>query len=270
MPEMIGLYQDYADHRDKFEVIAIHDQSVKSFAELDQKLPKIKRQFWQGKDLPFPILLDATGATVKLYGIHAFPTNLLIDPAGKLVGEVSAEELVAKLPPLPAAKVWARHRDVQKKVMWSFVGNDRTPARMAETLKELTGCTVQVDEAALKACGLAPGDPLPGVMVGYAVTLRSIEELFLAPQGLGIVPAADGKKLLITKRPAAAEPPSYLQKARAKELTVRLDRGPTEEEQKTAKPLEIKDQRLMDAFKLCSGSSTCRSRSTRKRCGPAR
>ena len=247
---MIGLYQDYADHRDKFEVIAIHDQSVKSFAELDEKLPKIKRQFWQGNDLPFPILLDTTGATEKLYGIHAHPTHLLIDPAGKLVGEVSAEELVAKLPPLPVAKVWAHQRDVQKNVMWSFVGNDRTPARMAEMFKRWTRCPVRVDEAALKACGLAPGEPLPGVLVGYPVTLRSIEDLFLAPHGLGIVPAADGKKLLITKRPALAEPPSYLQKLRAKELNERLDHGPTAAEQKQSKPLEIKDQTLLEAFKL--------------------
>ncbi len=59
MPKLIALYEDHAEHRDKFEVFAIHDKSVKSFAELDKKLAAIKKQHWQGKDLLFPILLDA-------------------------------------------------------------------------------------------------------------------------------------------------------------------------------------------------------------------
>ena len=106
MPELIALYEDHADHRDQFEVFAVHDKSVKSFAELDEKLPKIKEHYWQGKDLPFPVLLDATGETGKLYGIRAYPTGLLIDPDGKLVGEATPADLEAKLPPLSVAKKW--------------------------------------------------------------------------------------------------------------------------------------------------------------------
>ena len=52
---VIALYQDHADYRDQFEVFAVHDKSVKSFAELDEKLPKIKEHYWQGKDLPFRV-----------------------------------------------------------------------------------------------------------------------------------------------------------------------------------------------------------------------
>lgn len=54
---------------------------------------------WDGRDLPFPVLLDlpdprlgpdddpiATGSTIGSYGIVGFPTTLLIDQEGKLVG----------------------------------------------------------------------------------------------------------------------------------------------------------------------------------------
>jgi len=250
LPALIGLYEDHADHRDKFEVFAVHDESVKSFAELDTKLPKIKDRFWQGKDLPFPVLLDATGKTEKLYGIRAHPTGLLIDPDGKLVGEARADELEAKLPPLSVAKKWARHRDLYKNVYWSFEPSAYTLPKLADMLKRWTNSAVELDADAVKACGLTPDGPLPGVLIGVNVTLRSIEELLLAPHGLGVVPSADGKKLLITKRTGTKEAESYLQKLHAKELADRLDRGPTATERSKAKPLEIKDQPLLDAVKL--------------------
>jgi hypothetical protein len=231
-------------------VFAVHDGSVKSFAELDEKLPKIKEQYWQGKDLPFPVLLDATGKTEKLYGIRAHPTGLLIDPEGKLVGEAAAAELEAKLPPLSAAKKWARHRDIQKNVFWSFEPSTHTLGKFADIMKLSTTCAVDLDAEAVAACGLRPDGPLPGFLVGVNVTLRSIDELLLAPHGLGMAPSADGKKLVITERPENKEPESYLQKLHAKQLNERLDRGPATAERNEAKALEIKDLPLLDALKL--------------------
>jgi len=250
LPELIALYEDHANDRDKFEVIAIHDKSVKSLAELDTKLPKLKERFWQGKDLPFPVLLDATGKTEELYGIHSYPTGLLIDPDGKLVGAATPADLEAKLPPLPIARKWTRYRDMQKNVFWSFEPSHDTLRTFVDNVKFFTSCDVELDADAVKACGLTPDAPLPGVLIGVNVTLRSIDELLLAPHGLGVVPSADGKKLLITKRPETKEPESYYQKLHAKELTERLDRGPTDEERKEAKLLEIKDQPLLEAVKL--------------------
>jgi hypothetical protein len=253
LPELIALYEDRADQRDKFEVFAVHDKSMKSFDELDKKLTKIKEQYWQGKDLPFPVLLDATGKTEELYGVRAHPTGVLIDPDGKLVGEASPEELEAKLPPLPAAKKWARRRDVLKNVFWSFEPGQDTPGHLADILKRWTNCEVEVDADAVKACGLTPDGPLPGVVVGGPVTLRSLDELLLAPHGLGVAPSADGKKLLITKRPAAKEEESYFQKLHGKELNERLDHGPMGTEQNEAKPLDIQEQPLLDAMKRIGG-----------------
>ena len=108
MPGLIDLYEAHEKHRDKFEIIAFHDGTVSDFPELDKKLESIKKSVWAGKDLPFPILLDSTGETIKTYDIHSFPTTILIDPEGKLVGEAGEDLLESKLPKLPAAVRAAR------------------------------------------------------------------------------------------------------------------------------------------------------------------
>ena len=40
---------------------------------------------WDGKELPFPIVLDSTGVTMDNLGIVGYPTTVLIDPEGKVV-----------------------------------------------------------------------------------------------------------------------------------------------------------------------------------------
>ncbi len=91
---MIDFYDSAKS--DRFAIIAFHDGTVKNFDELDSKLVDIKAKNWKGRDLPFPILLDASGETIKQYGITAFPTTILIDPEGRLVGEGS-ETTLAKM-----------------------------------------------------------------------------------------------------------------------------------------------------------------------------
>lgn len=249
LPEMIALHEAYADHRDQFEIIAIHNSVVKDFDEMDEKTKKIRAHYWQGKDIPFPQLIDDRNKTIEVLMIRAFPTGLLIDPEGKLVGEVSAKDLEAKLPPLPIAKRWALHRDLQKNVFWSFDPSEDTLAKVGKLLQLWSRCEVEFDLEALRASGLKPDSPLPGILFGYPVTLRTIEEYFLAPHGLGVSPSSDGKKLLITKRAATKEEPSYLQKYRSKDLIERLDREPKSDAKDEAKPIEIKDQTLLEALK---------------------
>ncbi len=254
MPELIGLYNDHLDHRGQFEVLAVHDNSVKTFAELNKKLPPLKEGYWQGQDLPFPVLLDATGATEKLFGVSAHPTSLLIDPDGKLVGEVQAKDLEAKLPPVSAAKRWARHRAMSKNVFWSFEPAQYTPKKMAETFQGWTGDTpLDLDAAALTAAGLTPDGPLPGLVVGSGVTFASVEALLLAPHGLAVVPDADGKRLRITARPAGhvEPPPTPSQLRHEKDLNTRLDKKPgLADVFAKAKPLQIENRSLAEALKL--------------------
>lgn len=248
MPELIAFYEDHAAHRDRFEILAIHDNAVKSFKELDQKLVPVKKNNWQGKDLPFPILLDGNKKTHTLYGIKSWPTSLLIDPEGKLVGEAGINALEEKLPPLPAEKKWARYRDLKENVFWTFEPKEYTLQKFANTLKRFTKSDISLEAEAVKASGLAPDKPLPGVLIGSSITLRSIDGLLLAPHGLGLVPSADGKMLMIAKRPQAKEPLSYLQKLHAEELNKRLDSAPPQTEK--PKPLELNDRPLLEAIKL--------------------
>ncbi len=97
LPRLMEFYEKHKADRDRFEVLTFHDATAKSFAELDKKLKPIIEKTWQGKRLPFPILLDASGATVKRYGIQGFPTILLIDPEGRLVKGGSEAVLEEKL-----------------------------------------------------------------------------------------------------------------------------------------------------------------------------
>ena len=108
LAELIDLYEDHAGERDQFEVLAFHDGTVKDFSEMDAKTARTKQFLWRGRDLPFPVLLDVQkgshGATVEAFGIQSFPTTILIDPEGKLVGQVSPTTLEQKLTPIPLAK----------------------------------------------------------------------------------------------------------------------------------------------------------------------
>lgn len=88
LPDLIDLEAKRLDGR--AAIIAFHDDSVASLEELDGKLTDIKEQNWQGRALPFPVLLDKTGTTIRKFEIRAYPTQLLLDPEGRLVarGEV--------------------------------------------------------------------------------------------------------------------------------------------------------------------------------------
>ncbi len=89
------LYEEHRDARDRFEILAFHDATVKTLAEMDAKLTRTVAEVWKGKPLPFPILLDATGKTIRELEIRAFPTLVLIDPKGRVV-EGGDEKMLAK------------------------------------------------------------------------------------------------------------------------------------------------------------------------------
>lgn len=94
------MIEYYREHKsDRFEFIAFHDHRATSFEELDAKLAerKIPDKYWNGRPLPFPILLDATGETLKTYRVSAFPTHILIDPEGRLVKTLSSRNMLEEL-----------------------------------------------------------------------------------------------------------------------------------------------------------------------------
>jgi AhpC/TSA family protein len=99
LPSLVRFFDAHQDRKDDFAILAFHDESAPSFEELDQKLAPIIENRWKGRPLPFPILLDSSGETIETWGIHSFPTTVLIDPEGKIVGESepdALEEILAR------------------------------------------------------------------------------------------------------------------------------------------------------------------------------
>jgi peroxiredoxin len=68
-------------------VLAVHDDSVGSIQEMDQKMAKAVKLYWHGKDLAFPTVLDGGGekGIFRAYGIGAVPALIVIDKDGRVV-----------------------------------------------------------------------------------------------------------------------------------------------------------------------------------------
>jgi uncharacterized protein (TIGR03067 family) len=107
MPVLIDIHEKY--HDKGFVVVGVHldaDGEVDTAAKLDEKIAGFKKKLWKGKDLPFPVALTSgrqvgegdarkhVGA-VGDYGIHSFPTTVLIDPEGKVVGKVGYRDIAS-------------------------------------------------------------------------------------------------------------------------------------------------------------------------------
>ncbi len=106
MPKLFELHEKYADRG--LVIIGIHvdlstssTDRVDSATKLDDRLKAIRNDIWDGRDLPFPVALVTSGEqkdldgvasrqlgrTVTKYGISAFPTSVLIDRRGDVVGK---------------------------------------------------------------------------------------------------------------------------------------------------------------------------------------
>jgi len=115
IPEMFKLQEEYRG-RD-LVIIGIHvdteDNEAGTVEKLDEKLAGIRKNEWKGKDISFPVALApvkrtsyGTGVERKArtelsaeYGVIGYPTTVLIDQEGKVVGSyyVTLKEDNAKL-----------------------------------------------------------------------------------------------------------------------------------------------------------------------------
>jgi hypothetical protein len=215
----MDLYDAHRDHRDKFEVIAFHDDKAKTFEELDKELARLSKSLWRGRSLPFPILLDSTGETLKAYGVRSFPTTILIDPDGKLVGETDDNHLDYKLPPIPAAERVQRALDRDL-----ALGFDDRPLSVVPTfLGGQARIDIRFEEGALKAAGVTEETTVPLTMSG-SVTLRSWLNLLLGPFDLTYRMGEKG--LVIAHRqsgPDRTGEPSEAQRFCAQRIEGKLD-----------------------------------------------
>jgi len=97
MPKVVRFYEQHSSERNSFEILAIHSPDGKSFAAIQPAYQRLVKTKWGGQSLPFPLLFDSSGNTQRRWGIEAYPTTLLINPQGKLVGQGSIEELAKKI-----------------------------------------------------------------------------------------------------------------------------------------------------------------------------
>lgn len=215
---MIDLYEAHKKDREKFEILAFHDGTVKDFADLDKKMETPKQKFWNGRDLPFPILLDATGQTIKDWGVHAFPTTLLIDPEGKLVGQAGENALEEKLPPLPMSLRVAKGLDRSL----AFGIEEIKLEAACKFLSGRSGVPIRLDVEDLKAAGVQPDTSAPLTLAG-SLSLRSWLNLLLEADGLTY--EQDDKGLVIRRRKPGAAPPelSSVQRSCAQRIEKVLD-----------------------------------------------
>ena len=84
-PELARVAQKYRDQG--LAVLAVHDDSVASVEEMDEKMAPVVKRYWGGKDLAFPTVLDGGGekGIFRAYGISGVPALILIDPQGRVV-----------------------------------------------------------------------------------------------------------------------------------------------------------------------------------------
>jgi thiol-disulfide isomerase/thioredoxin len=96
MPKLIKFYKQHSAEQSRFEIVAIHSPDGKSFSGIHDAYDQLTQKAWSGQSLPFPLVFDATGATHKRWGVEIYPTYLLLDPAGQLVGEGTIDDLAKK------------------------------------------------------------------------------------------------------------------------------------------------------------------------------
>ncbi len=99
MPVLIELHEKYADKG--LAIIGVHldvDGDIDTAAKLDDKIAGFRKDLWKGKDLPFPVALSSGkiigegdekshGGAAEQYGVSGYPTTILIDRDGKVVGK---------------------------------------------------------------------------------------------------------------------------------------------------------------------------------------
>ncbi|QDV34569.1 redoxin domain-containing protein [Tautonia plasticadhaerens] len=93
MPELIAFHEEHGDRLDRFQVLSVFidtEGEVATVPEFERRLRPFVEHVWDGKDLPFPVLIDPSLRSWSSYSLDGFPTVLLIDPEGHLVeGDLS-------------------------------------------------------------------------------------------------------------------------------------------------------------------------------------
>jgi thiol-disulfide isomerase/thioredoxin len=108
MPELFDLQARYSR---RLVVIGVHvgvdGDGIDTVEKLDAELSDVRKTIWKGRDLPFPIAMLTTRKTMHRdsdrpartqssadYGVQGYPSRILIDPRGNVVGPFNPKEHV--------------------------------------------------------------------------------------------------------------------------------------------------------------------------------
>jgi thiol-disulfide isomerase/thioredoxin len=108
MPALFEAHDRFPE--EQLAIVSVHaglagEEEVDTVAELDAALAETRHGYWQGRDLPFPVALVKAEKTPHLggatearsraaadFGVRSYPTTILIDPRGRIVG--AADHLI--------------------------------------------------------------------------------------------------------------------------------------------------------------------------------
>ncbi len=219
LPDLIDLDRGMQEHRDRYVILTVHETSTKNLAELETQLVQVSQAYWGGKRLPFPILLDSTGQTLKNYSVHAFPSLFLIDPEGRLVqAQDRAEQFLRDklVPPNPAQKI---SRMLDEPLEFGVHG---MPFDLAfYYLIDFFGSTHHDSILEmLEATGVDPGEPIPLALTAR-ISRRSWLELFIAPFDLTY--KIQNSRIVLKRREPDAPPSAPWSSAVQQEAARRLE-----------------------------------------------
>ncbi len=99
MPKLIAFATAHNAARDKFRIVAIHENQLTEdgdWSDFYTKTTKLEKEVWHSVP-PFPIAYDETTRMTSDWGVHQFPTYALINPAGNLVRGGSLSMLETEL-----------------------------------------------------------------------------------------------------------------------------------------------------------------------------
>jgi beta-lactamase regulating signal transducer with metallopeptidase domain/thiol-disulfide isomerase/thioredoxin len=93
MPALMDIAHEFRDQPVAW--LSIHTPNLKSFDELNAEIANCTEKSWNGRELPFTALIDRplsdgeySGVTSRRYGIAEWPTLIVVDPDGRVVGPV--------------------------------------------------------------------------------------------------------------------------------------------------------------------------------------
>jgi thiol-disulfide isomerase/thioredoxin len=83
LPALFKFAEEHKADSGKFVILTFHQpMSEKTLAACNGQFEKLKKNLWKIDEFPFPIVMDATGETVRNFKIQGYPTIVLIDPEG--------------------------------------------------------------------------------------------------------------------------------------------------------------------------------------------